>query len=1050
MIATGMLLAALAGCSARRDSAAVSVARSADTPLAAREATALDHDARTGARRSAEALGASRGSGEVIRAGGWQAPAGWSGDIDARRPESPDQAGGPATWKRASALPNATRLKVGDREELPLRAVQFSVRVDAFRARVMMDCLYHNDTGRQLEGTFQMRLPDGASPCYLAFGNTTYSAREVAAGRAGVLERNAAGQGFSPEEAIEVRRGSSGWDRPIEARMVPREKAGLAYRETVHRRVDPAIMEWSGAGVFSTRVYPLLPHRISRVVVGYDLDLTPAGNDLELRLDLPAGVASRIVDLDVAAPRGMRVTVEPETRPLAAPGRELFRVENPKADAVTLRLAGAGSVLLTGSDAGTGQLFAASFRPELPAGEQARPCSRAVFMLDTSLSSQPDRCNVHLRLLESILESNSESLREFAVVTFDISPRWWRREWSANTPEGRKALLAWAGNLSLEGATDLSAALREAASPDWLSGAPADQERDIFLLGDGAATWGETDPAALAATVRGGRGGALFAYRTGLAGGDGSTLENLARASGGAVFAVTGEAGIAAAALAHRSRSWRIEEVRVEGGSDLLLAGRPESLFPGQQLLLVGRGRPGEGAVCELLLSRGGEQRTVRTAIARSMESPLAARTYGQVAVGQLEDLLPAAETLARHYAAHFRVTGRTCSLLMLESERDYQRFGLVPADDAAAVRKEPAAAALAAAAASAQDGAGSARAAFMVMVARLEAARGAKISAPLREMLASLPNEAFAVETERLMPRRLTRARQSAGYLKGLAASEADSGAVWNEAARRLETLGPADALRALSSLVESRPGDRGLVQDVGMSALGWNLPGHGYHLFASLTSARPHEAQAYRAMALCLHELGRADLALACYELALAGQGDPRLGNHQRIVALDYLRLLRAVEDGRLRPNGAWFARQRLAELSREHDLGELDLLVSMDWNTDATDVDLRVTEPSGETCSSSRPGTRGGGAMSANVTDGFGPEMYTVKRAPAGNYRISARYMTGDRNRGHTATRVYATIVTGWGTDWERVHHRAVLLDRPGCLRELATVRFDGRKG
>jgi uncharacterized protein YfaP (DUF2135 family) len=85
-----------------------------------------------------------------------------------------------------------------------------------------------------------------------------------------------------------------------------------------------------------------------------------------------------------------------------------------------------------------------------------------------------------------------------------------------------------------------------------------------------------------------------------------------------------------------------------------------------------------------------------------------------------------------------------------------------------------------------------------------------------------------------------------------------------------------------------------------------------------------------------------------------------------------------------------------------------------------------------------------------MSANVTDGFGPEMYTVKRAPAGNYRISARYMTGDRNRGHTATRVYATIVTGWGTDWERVHHRAVLLDRPGCLRELATVRFDGRKG
>ena len=67
---------------------------------------------------------------------------------------------------------------------------------------------------------------------------------------------------------------TSSWRAPKEARMVPREKAAFAYTETVRQRVDPAIMEWAGAGVFSARVFPLAAHKIHRIVVGYDVDLT--------------------------------------------------------------------------------------------------------------------------------------------------------------------------------------------------------------------------------------------------------------------------------------------------------------------------------------------------------------------------------------------------------------------------------------------------------------------------------------------------------------------------------------------------------------------------------------------------------------------------------------------------------------------------------------------------------------------------------------------------------------------------------------------------------
>ena len=70
------------------------------------------------------------------------------------------------------------------------------------------------------------------------------------------------------------------------------------------------------------------------------------------------------------------------------------------------------------------------------------------------------------------------------------------------------------------------------------------------------------------------------------------------------------------------------------------------------------------------------------------VETRLASRLYGQVAVGQLEALGDESVDVSSAYARHFRVTGRTCSLLMLESEEDYQRFDIVPEEDLFVVKR--------------------------------------------------------------------------------------------------------------------------------------------------------------------------------------------------------------------------------------------------------------------------------------------------------------------------------------------------------------------------
>ena len=60
--------------------------------------------------------------------------------------------------------------------------------------------------------------------------------------------------------------------------------------------------------------------------------------------------------------------------------------------------------------------------------------------------------------------------------------------------------------------------------------------------------------------------------------------------------------------------------------------------------------------------------------------------------------------------------------------------------------------------------------------------------------------------------------------------------------------------ALKALSSLVEYRPGDLVLARDVGFSALDWGLGEQAYHLLRRVAESRPYEPQTYLALAHCL----------------------------------------------------------------------------------------------------------------------------------------------------------------------------------------------------
>ncbi|MFP6665677.1 MAG: hypothetical protein VB876_00085, partial [Pirellulales bacterium] len=560
-------------------------------------------------------------------------------------------------WRRSRKLPNTSRLMIGDREELPLQGMQVNVQIDGFRARVLLDMYYLNTHPRQLEGNFQLRLPNEASLYFFAFGETAYGGE--ADDRPSIRQAfyNLRGEkqlGTAPAQIMQAR--AETWKAAKEARMVTRVRAAHAYRETVRRRVDPALVEWAGAGIFSARVFPLMPQKLHRVVIGYDVNLLRLGDDLVYRLDLPDGVGECTVDLNVAAKAGKKAQIRPKVRPFTAAGRAYFHYDRPEYRQFEVRLVDGGNTLIHGADPESGPFFAASFLPQLPAGGDVAGAERAVFLVDTSLSSNPEKFNVWLSLLKATLTNNRGAVKQFAVLFFNIEKHWWREKFVDNTEENVAELAKYCHTLALEGATDLGGALRAAAAPSWQPLGAQEIPRDYFLLSDGAITWGERDLHLL--TKAAGFDGAIFAYRTGLAGTDIHTLAHLTRETGGAVFTVAGDEQVEAASKAHRQRPWQLVDVRVDGGSDFLLAGQPRTLFAGQQLLLVGRGAPGEDAKISLKIRRGDQRKTVNVKFDQLVDSDLASRIYGQVSTAGLEEFGDGTDDVSAAYARHFRITG--------------------------------------------------------------------------------------------------------------------------------------------------------------------------------------------------------------------------------------------------------------------------------------------------------------------------------------------------------------------------------------------------------
>ena len=985
------------------------------------------------------------------------------------------------TWRRSQATPNASRLMIGDHDELDLQGMQVNVQVEGFRARVLIDCFYYNDRAEQLEGAFKLRLPDDASLYYFAFGESVidYSQEQKKladnqneGGRSLISDEEflRGGERFvslQPEAISRLRKDT--WENVKEARMVPREKAAHAYSQTVRRRVDPALVEWAGAGVFNARVFPLMPNKQHRIVIGYDVDLKKTENGLTYEVDLPEFAKKCRVDLDVLQTPGATMSSVPDVKPTELESddqgqhwRYSFKEFETDADSgrqfVRLDISDTGPMVLRSKSDGEGNFFATRITPKLPVVE-ADSNSHAIFLVDTSLSSQPDKFNVWLKMLKTTLTANRDSLKKFNVMFFNVENHFWKDGYVDNTAANVDELIARCETLALEGATDLFGVIETLKQTEWVGA--GETKPDLFLLSDGAANWGETNLRLMIGQFEQLPVGSLFAYQSGLDGTAIANLRFLAGETGGAVFSIASEAEIDAAALAHRNRPWLVETIEVDGGDDVMTAGRVKWIYPGQSLTVVGRVDPSNPDTIgnmQFELSQGAETKTVEVEFNNELKSTLTSGIYGSVAVGQLESLGEEVVDVATAYARHFRVTGSTCSLLMLESEEDYQRFDIKPEEDLFVIKSKAAGAMISKTLETKAKELSDPKAQLTGWLERLESLPGIEFKMPTAMKLAMDDIEVVAISDSLNCDPVLT-ADLPESYRQMLKLNKPlDYNQIRREAARRTQSGGSGkgsvdeidaafadDALKVISNLVERNPGDLVLARDVAFMAMELNRPSQAYHLLRRIVRARPFDPSIYTALGQCLTQLDQPGMAMVYYEVAVNATFPNRQQDYRQIAATEYVHLLKTiVEQEEVSPLKT-YASARLQSLTDKLNVKPQDLVVTMMWNTDQTDVDLHILEPSGEECFYQHKNTKSGGKITRDITDGYGPEMYSLSKAPGGEYQVLVNYYANNQNRTDMRSKVYLTIYRKFGSPDATVTRKTIELNKVGGKQRVDVLQL-----
>lgn len=242
---------------------------------------------------------------------------------------------------------------------------------------------------------------------------------------------------------------------------------------------------------------------------------------------------------------------------------------------------------------------------------------------------------------------------------------------------------------------------------------------------------------------------------------------------------------------------------------------------------------------------------------------------------------------------------------------------------------------------------------------------------------------------------------------------------------------------IRVLTGIAQLRLEDASLLRVAAYRLLQAKAYAEAIDLFERAKQLRPDEPQSWRDLAIAISEealqrvWSQTEPNIAEYKRQMADlQRAMDLYNHvimKRWDRFDEIELIALME-----ANALWEKIQRLPGyemISRQRSILnpldsrlvknlDCDVRVVMTWDADVTDIDLHVIEPTGQEAFYEYNRTLAGGLVSADFTQGYGPEEYLIHRAVPGTYKIAANFYGSQQQSLQGPVTVQATVITNFG--------------------------------
>lgn len=359
--------------------------------------------------------------------------------------------------------PRPRRPHVRPRPPVTLKGHKVEATVRDQVAEVTVEQVFHNHSGRQLEGTYIFPLPEGAS-----------------------VSRFAMTMG----------------GKMVEGEIIEADKARRIYQSIVSRRRDPGLLEYMGRGLFRARVFPIMPKSDLTIRLTFQQVLEDNAGTLEFRYPLATDrlnatpVPSVLVDIKVESSIDLKALYTPShqveiNRDGERKARITYERQGKKQDRDLLLYIGrspdeVGFSMLSHRAIGEDGTFMAVFAPRTEVKAADRAPKDVVYVFDTSGSmleqGKIKQAKKALRYGVSTLGPNDR----FNIIGFATGLTPFRDKLLPASEEAKAAALKWIDSLEARGGTNIEGALTEA-----LEHGSDDRLFMVVFLTDGRPTIGE-------------------------------------------------------------------------------------------------------------------------------------------------------------------------------------------------------------------------------------------------------------------------------------------------------------------------------------------------------------------------------------------------------------------------------------------------------------------------------------------------------------------------------------------------------------------------------